>query len=162
MTLSLARGTLRYAQGRAREAADDLVELHERKQRWGIGGNVMIQAGAYGALALAACGERDQARALAEADLASARRWGAPTPQCLALCALGAAIGGGEGLALLEEAATLLGEPPSAHRRSRSSSWARRCGGPTSVPRRASRCAKGSSWRAAAAPAAPPAAPTTS
>jgi DNA-binding CsgD family transcriptional regulator len=104
MTLSLARGTLRYAQGRAREAADDLLELHERKQRWGIGGNVMIQAGAYGALALAACGERDQARALAEADLASARRWGAPTPQCLALCALATAIGGGEGVGLLKEA----------------------------------------------------------
>ncbi len=104
MTLALARGTLRYAQGRAREAADDLLELHERKQRWGIGGNVMIQAGAYGAIALAACGERDRARALAEADLASARRWGAPTPQCLALRALGAASGGVEGVALLEEA----------------------------------------------------------
>ncbi len=104
MTLSLARGTLRYAQGRAREAADDLLELHERKQRWGIGGNVMIQAGAYGALASAACGERERARALAEADLASARRWGAPTPQCLALCALGVASGDDEGLALLQEA----------------------------------------------------------
>jgi tetratricopeptide (TPR) repeat protein len=112
MRLSLARGTLRYAQGRAREAADDLLELHERKQRWGIGGNVMIQAGAYGALALAACGEREQARALAEADLASARRWGAPTPQCLALCALGVASADGEGLALLQEA-TLQGATAS-------------------------------------------------
>ena len=112
MTLSLARGTLRYAQGRMREAADDLLELHERKQRWGIGGNVMIQAGAYGALALAACGGEAQARALAEADLANARRWGAPTPQCLALCALGTAIGGVEGLALLKEA-TLQGATAS-------------------------------------------------
>lgn len=104
MTLSLARGTLRYAQGRTREAAEDLVELHERKQRWGIGGNVMIQAGAYGALALAACGEHDQARLLAEADLANARRWGSPTPQCLALCSLAVATGGAEGLGLLQEA----------------------------------------------------------
>jgi DNA-binding CsgD family transcriptional regulator len=117
-TLPFARGMLRLAQGRPREAADDLVELHERKQRWGIGGSVMLQAGACAAIALAACGERERACELAADDLASAERWGAARSLGVARGALGIAVGGTEGIALLEAALDLLEGPSMAHPRS--------------------------------------------
>jgi DNA-binding CsgD family transcriptional regulator len=117
MGLLLARGVLRYAQGDPRAAADDLVELCERKRRAGIQGSVTLQAGAFAAIALSACGEHEQARALAEMDVASARRWGARRTHAFALTALGMATGGSEGIALLEQAATLLDGRPGGHTR---------------------------------------------
>jgi len=114
MALSLARGTLRFGQGRFRDAADDLVELYERKQRWGIGGSIMAQAGAFAAMALTACGERERACELAAADLAHAERWGAPTARAFALGAMGTAVGGTDGIALFEQAAGIV-EPVAAH-----------------------------------------------
>ena len=115
MALPLARGALRLAQGRVRDAADDFVELHERKQRWGIGGSVMLQAGSFAALALTASGERERACELAAADLASAERWGAPRVHALALGALGVAVGGADGIAMLEQAGGLLGPSQATH-----------------------------------------------
>jgi len=117
MAMSLARGVLRLGQGRFREAADDLVELHERKQRWGIGGSIMAQAGAFGALALTACGAREQACELAAADLAHAERWGAPRAHAFALGAMGVAVGGADGIALLEQATEIVADPPALHMR---------------------------------------------
>lgn len=114
MALSFARGILRSSQGRAREAADDLVQLYERKQRWGIGGSVMVQAGACAAMALTACGERERACELAAADLAHAERWGAPTTRAFALGGMATAVGGTEGIALLEQA-TEIADPVAAH-----------------------------------------------
>jgi DNA-binding CsgD family transcriptional regulator len=110
MALPFARGLLRYRQGRPREAAEDLVELHARKQRWGIGGSVMAQAGAAAAIALTACGERERACELAAADLANAERWGAPRVHGYALGAMGWAMGGTEGIAQLEQAVGVLEE----------------------------------------------------
>ncbi|HEU4702097.1 MAG TPA: AAA family ATPase [Conexibacter sp.] len=118
MALSLARGMTRFGQGRFREAADDLVELHRRKQRWGIGGSVMVQAGAFAALALTACDERELACELAAEDLAHAERWGAPRAHGFALGVLGTAVGGDAGIALLEQATTIVTDPAMAHYRS--------------------------------------------
>jgi DNA-binding CsgD family transcriptional regulator/tetratricopeptide (TPR) repeat protein len=118
LALAFARGMTRYGQGRFREAADDLVELHERKQRWGIGGSVMAPAGTFAALALTACGERERACEVAAQDVAHAERWGAARTYGFALGALGTATGGDEGIALLQQATTIVTEPEMAHIRS--------------------------------------------
>jgi DNA-binding CsgD family transcriptional regulator len=118
MAGSFARGLVRFGQGRFRDAADDLVELHERKQRWGIGGSVMVQAAAFAAMALAACGQRERARELAAADLAHAERWGAPRVHATALGAMATAVGGADGIAMLEQAADIVPESTTPHTRS--------------------------------------------
>lgn len=108
-----ARGRLRLAQGRNEEAVEDLVELGRRLEQWGLDGMPIMQAGAHAAFALAALGEAERGRELAEADLVHARRWGAPTAIARALRGLGAATGGAGGLALLAEAAVLLEASPA-------------------------------------------------
>ncbi|HEV7772907.1 MAG TPA: AAA family ATPase [Conexibacter sp.] len=118
MTVSIARGVVRFGQGRFREAADDLVELHERKQRWGIGGSVMVQAGGFAAMALTACGERERACELAAADLAHAERWGAPRAHAFALGAMATAVGGADGVAMLERATDIVSERTAMYARS--------------------------------------------
>jgi DNA-binding CsgD family transcriptional regulator len=109
----LARGRLRLAQGKMEEAAQDLVELQCRKQRWGMGESGMVPVGAYAARALAALGERGRARELAEADLVHARRWGAPTAISRVLRALSVTLPGAAGLAPLEEAVAVLEGSPA-------------------------------------------------
>ena len=111
--LFLARARLELAQGNWQEAADDLIELKRRRERWGTDSSPIMQVGAYAALAFAALGERERAYELAAGDLVHARRWGAPTAVSRALRALGVACGGLDGLALLEEAAALLAHSPA-------------------------------------------------
>ncbi len=111
--LLLARGRLRLAQGRPQQAAEDLVELQRRRECAGTDASPFMQTGVYAALALAALGEHEQARELAEAALVHARRWGAPSVVSRALRALGLTRGGTVGLALLQEAATLLDGSPA-------------------------------------------------
>ena len=111
--LLFSRGKFRLAQGRARESADDLLELRERMARWEILGNAGTPAGAYAALALAALGEHEDARALAEEELEKARRWGAPSAVAEALIALGVATGGERGIELLGEAVGLVESAPT-------------------------------------------------
>jgi DNA-binding CsgD family transcriptional regulator len=111
--LLLGRGRLRLAQGRAEEAAEDLVELNDRMERWGLGESGMAPVGAYAALALTALGKRDQARELAQADLLRARRWGAPPGIARALRALGLTTGGAEGLGSLREAVAVMEGSPA-------------------------------------------------
>lgn len=53
-SLLLVRGQLRLAQGRCREAAADLVELHDRRMRRGTASSPFIQTGVAAAHALAA------------------------------------------------------------------------------------------------------------
>src|SRR5204863_6710712 len=72
-----SRGALRLAQGRSREAATDLVELIRRMEAWEIAGSAGTPAGSYAGRALATLDEREHAIALANRDLAWARRWGA-------------------------------------------------------------------------------------
>lgn len=108
-----SRGKLRLAQGRARQGADDLLDLRERMTRWEIAGNPGSPAAAYAARALAALGEADQARTLAEEELVAARRWGAPSAVGSALAALGAVTGGNRGIDLLMDAIRFLDEAPT-------------------------------------------------
>jgi DNA-binding CsgD family transcriptional regulator len=104
----LVRGMLRLDQGRAREAADDVLELTRRKHRWLTGSMAMVPVGAVGVRALVAVGERERALELAAAELEAGRRWGTPGSVATGLSALGFATGGAEGLALMEEAAALV------------------------------------------------------
>jgi DNA-binding CsgD family transcriptional regulator len=107
------RGRLRLAQGRARAAADDLLELHDRMARWGMRSNVGYPADAYAARALLSLGERERARAVAQQELDKARPWGAPSAVAEALAACGAVTGGEGGVELLREAAELAASSPA-------------------------------------------------
>ena len=71
------RGVLRLAQGRDAEAAEDLRELGRRHARWDMRRpSPPWRSGA--ALALLALGDRDEARRLADEQVALARAWGTP------------------------------------------------------------------------------------
>ena len=108
-----SRGALRLAQGRAREAATDLVELIRRMAGWEITGNAGTPAGSYAGRALATLGERDRALALADGHLASARAWGAPSAVGDALAALGTIEGEDRGVELLHKAVVTLEASPA-------------------------------------------------
>ena len=107
-SLLLVRGMLRLDQGRAREAADDVLELTRREHRWLTGSMAMVPVGAVGVRALVAAGEREKALEMAASELAAGRRWGTPGSIATGLCAQGFAVGGAEGIALMEEAAALV------------------------------------------------------
>ncbi len=101
-----ARAELRLAQGRTEEAIADLravgellgEEFFKAVQNWR----------ARLAVVLASSGELEEARALAAAELAQARRWKVPLAIGVALTAAGVVAGGDEGIALLEEAVATL------------------------------------------------------
>ena len=71
------RGLLRLAQGRAREALDDLVEFGRRDQLWGAANPLASRWRSRACLALAAIGDSEGARQMAAEDLERARHWGA-------------------------------------------------------------------------------------
>jgi DNA-binding CsgD family transcriptional regulator len=106
------RGILRLAQGRNREAANDLVELGERVEKWGFAAFIGRPA-AQAAVALNALGETDRALALAEEDLAEARRWAAPSAVVESLTALGRVAEGQRRLELLQEAVDIAETTPA-------------------------------------------------
>ena len=113
-TLLLARGKLRLAQGRPGDAADDLLAVRERMARERFGGTAGWLPGTHGALALVQLeGRREEAREVAEEDLADARGWGAPSVIAEALAALGVATGGERGIDLLREAEALAATTPT-------------------------------------------------
>lgn len=108
-----ARGQLRTAQGRHDEAAVDFLELTRRSKGWGVIGTPAPPARICAARALATLGERERARPLAEAALAHARRWGAPTLLARALCAQATVLEGDERVAAIEEAVARLDGSPA-------------------------------------------------
>ncbi|HYV15389.1 MAG TPA: AAA family ATPase [Conexibacter sp.] len=108
-----ARGHLRYEQGRLDEAATDLLELDRLSKGWGVIGSPAPPARILAARVLAALGDRERARPKAEAALAHARRWGAPTLLSYALCALAMTVDGSERLATLEEAVAVVDASPA-------------------------------------------------
>lgn len=101
-----ARAELRLARGEVDEAIADLRrvgellgdEFQKPVQNWR----------ARLAVALAGAGERQEGRALARAELEQARRWEAPLAIGVALTAAGVVEGRDGGVALLEEAVTVL------------------------------------------------------
>ena len=108
-----ARGRLRLAQGRPREALGEFESCMAlwQPQIWGIpirdAGYLHARAGA--AHALLALGEAHRARKLAEAELADTRRFRGRRALGISLRAAGVARGGAKGLAMLEESAAVLG-----------------------------------------------------
>jgi DNA-binding CsgD family transcriptional regulator len=108
-----ARGQLRYAQGRYEEAAADFLLLERLSTRWGVIGMPAPPARICAARALAALGDLDRARPMADVALAHARRWGAPTLVSRALCTLAMTVDGPGRLAALEEAVAVLDGSPA-------------------------------------------------
>ena len=107
----VARGRLRIAQGEVREGVADLMWCGQRLEAYDL--RWPSDWKAFAAPALASLGETQTAARLAREQLAMARRVGAPGALGLSLRSAGLAIGGDEGLALLEEAVSVL-EPQSA------------------------------------------------
>jgi DNA-binding CsgD family transcriptional regulator/tetratricopeptide (TPR) repeat protein len=101
-----ARAELRLAQGRTEEAIADLRavgallgdEFYKPVQNWR----------ARLAMTLASTGAREEAQALAAAELEQARRWDVPLAIGVALTAAGVVEGGADGAALLEQAVEVL------------------------------------------------------
>lgn len=107
-----ARGLLRLAEGRVREAADDLVDLGDRMQQAGMATGGGVPVASLVALALGSLGESSRARDFAAAGMLSARRWGAPSTVSTALTAQGLLEQGRERLDLLADAVGVLDGSP--------------------------------------------------
>ena len=102
----ISRGRLRAAQGRNEEALADFLASGERCERLGI-----IQGWPWrseAAIVHALLGHTQQARRLARAEVAVARRFGRSRPLGAALRSQGLVEGEERGLALLSEAVTVL------------------------------------------------------
>ncbi|MBV8406353.1 MAG: helix-turn-helix transcriptional regulator, partial [Alphaproteobacteria bacterium] len=119
-----ARGRLRLAQGRAREALAEfeacMALWHPEVWRLDMRDAGYLHARSGAAQALLALGDTDRARALAEAELADARRFGGPRALGVALRVAGLARGGEAGLGALEESVASLGNCPAALERAAS------------------------------------------
>ena len=102
----IARGRLRIAQGHVPDGVADLMWCGQRLEALGL--RWPSDWRAFAAPALASLGESQTAAKLAREQLTIARRVGAAGALGLSLRTAGLAIGGDEGLALLEEAVSVL------------------------------------------------------
>ncbi|WP_431033379.1 AAA family ATPase [Streptomyces sp. P6-2-1] len=105
-----ARGLLRAASGETTAALHDFLECGRRQASRSVISPVVTPWRSAAALCTLALGERDEARALAEAELRLARVWGTPRPVGRALRVLGLVTGNVE---LLGEAVELLRDSPA-------------------------------------------------
>ncbi len=108
-----ARGHLRFEQGRFQEAADDFLKLNRLSAGWGVIGAPSPPAHLCATRAVAACGDRERARTMADESLRRARHWGASTFVSHALRALAMTTDGEEQLTSLEEAVAVLDGSPA-------------------------------------------------
>ncbi len=106
-----SRGNLRIARGEVREGLADLMRCREVLASYGSMRPAEWPAPAV--QALLALGQREEAEGIARDALTVGRRFGAPRTLTRALRTAGQAVGGREGLALLEEAVAV-GEPSEA------------------------------------------------
>jgi DNA-binding CsgD family transcriptional regulator len=119
-----ARGRLRLALGRPREALADFQTCAAlfSPEVWGTEmrdvGYLHARAGA--AQALLRLGERERAQEVAKAELADVRVFGMPRALGIALRTAGLAQGGERGLALLEESVAVLQSSPALLERAHS------------------------------------------
>lgn len=111
--LLYGRGQLRVASGQVRTGLDDLLEAGRRLDAFGATNPAIVPWRAVAALAARALGEHEQARRLAGEEVTLAHRWGAPRTVGIALRAAGRVTDGPEGMALLQQAVTVL-EPAQA------------------------------------------------
>jgi DNA-binding CsgD family transcriptional regulator/tetratricopeptide (TPR) repeat protein len=115
----MSHALVRLAQGRAAEAAADLLALGRELDAVGIRSPSITQWRSRAALALMRAGDGAQARALAAEEVELARRWGAPRALGMALRVHGLAVGGAAGLDLLCEAVEVLEASPAKLERAR-------------------------------------------
>jgi len=115
----MSRALVRLAQGRAEQAAADLLALGRDLDAVGIHSPSITQWRSHAATALLRAGEADRARALAAEEVELARRWGARRALGIALRVHGLTLGGDDGLALLEEAVAVLEPSPAKLERAR-------------------------------------------
>jgi DNA-binding CsgD family transcriptional regulator len=108
-----ARAKLRFAQGRAGDALDDLIEFGRRDEAWGGASPMASRWRSRASLVLAALGELDRARRMARDDLERAQRWGAPGSIGVALRARALVEGGAASVERLEEAVAALAASPA-------------------------------------------------
>jgi DNA-binding CsgD family transcriptional regulator len=114
MSLALfPRGQLRFEQGRFEEAAADFIQAERLSICWGAIGIPAPPARILAARALAALGDMESARPRADAALAHARNFGAPTLVSRALRASAMTLDGPERLAALDEAVIVLDGSPA-------------------------------------------------
>jgi DNA-binding CsgD family transcriptional regulator len=106
-----ARGLLRIAQGRTRQGVDDLLEFGRRDELWGGANPLASRWRSRAALAVAALGDGDEARRMADDDLERARHWGAASGIGVALRAT--ALVEGASVDRLREAVDVLGRSPA-------------------------------------------------
>ena len=102
-----ARGRLRIARGDLDGGVEDLIRCQRMLAEYGNRRPAEWRADAVAALTQLGARDRDRAERLAREGLDVARRFGAPRAPCRALRSAGTAIGGAEGLQLLEEAVTV-------------------------------------------------------
>ncbi|MGH3022443.1 MAG: AAA family ATPase [Gaiellaceae bacterium] len=107
-----SRGILRLAQGRAREALDDLTEFGRRDELWGGANPLASRWRSRAALALASLGDAEAARTTAGDDFERAQRWGAASGIGTALHAI-ALVGEPVSLERLQEAVEAFERSPA-------------------------------------------------
>lgn len=103
-----SRARLRCAQGRFTEAVDDFLACGTRLEARGSRHPGVLAWRSGAALALLQLDQPGEARRLADEELDLARRLGVPRALGIALRAAGLVYGGADGMALLDEAATVL------------------------------------------------------
>ena len=99
-----SRGRLRLAQGDTRGGIEDFSAAQDMRESAGITNPALFHCRSTIAVALAAVGERDEARQLAEAELAAARAFADPAALGVALRGAGLVERAGEGIEYLREA----------------------------------------------------------
>ena len=104
----IARGRLRGAQGRPKEALDDFLESGQRFERLGLSAQSATLWRANASLVHAALGDAEEARRLAGEQLELARAFGRPRTLGISLRACGLVEAGEAGLDLLAEAVETL------------------------------------------------------
>jgi DNA-binding CsgD family transcriptional regulator len=117
--LLASRGALALASGNPAKALDDFLACGERLHQAGIENPALVTWRSGAARAHAALGDRDETLRLAQTELELARRFGAPGLIGGCMRTLGVVTGGAEGVELLNEAVTQLGESQLALERAR-------------------------------------------
>ena len=80
-----ARSRLHVALGKEREGLEDMLEFGRRDELWGAANPLASRWRSRAALAIAAMGDAERARRMAEEDLERAGRWGAASGLGVAL-----------------------------------------------------------------------------
>lgn len=110
--LLLTRGHLRVEQGAFEDGVEDFAAFSRGLDAIGAGESGIPWEMPWAVRAQVAVGEEARARKLADQVLVRAQKWGAPSAVAQALRAVAASQGGSEGLAALEEAATVMDGSP--------------------------------------------------